>query len=139
MFRHQSDKVELTSAIEERDYVRTRKEYRLIENKGVQIIVPYGEMREKYAQIKQDLMENGLKPVQMKKYAPFTVSCHLPEDKIIEFAETIPLPFQKRKKQFDGDPGSGYYMLHPQCLEVYNEKMGLQIRNEKNVHYPLVY
>lgn len=132
LFQHQNDKTELTAAIDERDYSRTRKEYRLIENKGVPIIVPYGKFSEKYAQIKQDLMKNGLKPAQMKEYTPFTVTCLLPEEKIKEFAEVIPLPFQKRKKEKDGEQDSGYYMLHPQCMEAYTEKMGLQISNEKN-------
>ncbi len=130
LFQHQSDKAELTFAIKERDYAKTRKEYRLIENKGVQIIVPYGRMSGKYAQIKQDLVKNGLKPAQMKEYAPYTVTCLLPEEKIKEFAEAIPLPFQKRNTRDDGKINSGYYMLHPQCLEAYTAKMGLQIKDE---------
>lgn len=132
LFQHQSDKAELTFAIKERDYAKTRKEYRLIENKGVQIIVPYGRMSGKYAQIKQDLVKNGLKPAQMKEYAPYTVTCPLPEDIIRKFAEAIPLPYHKKKTNSEDDHGSGYYVLHPQCIENYTAKMGLQIRNENN-------
>ena len=134
----QIDKPELTAAIEERDYAKTRKEYRFIDTKGVQVIVPYGKTERDYSKIKEDLQMNGLKRTQMQEYAPYTVTCLLPLEKITQYAEAIPLPCKNRKKQEKKDH-SGYYMLHPQCLEYYTSKMGLQIKHENNEQLPFAY
>lgn len=130
LFEKQSDKQTLTKAIDERDYARTRKEYRLIESRGVQVIVPYGELEQNYIQIKDELLKEGLSRGQMRCLAPYTVTCTLPQDKIKAFAEPIPLPAKIRKRYAEYDAGSGYYMLHPQCLNTYTKQMGLQFMNE---------
>ena len=130
LFKNQCDKQALKDAIEERDYARTSKEYRLIESRGVQVIVPYGELEQDYQQIKDQLLKDGLSHGQMRFLAPYTVTCTLPQDRIKAFAEPIPLPAKIRKRYAEYDAASGYYMLHPQCLDAYTKQMGLQLLNE---------
>lgn len=129
LFRNQRDKQALTEAIDERDYARTRKEYRLIENKGVQVIVPYGELEQDYKQIRDELLKDGLSRTQMRFLAPYTVTCMLPQDRIKAFAEPIPLPARMRKNADHGG-SSGYYVLRTQCLRAYTAQMGLQPLND---------
>ena len=132
LFKKQSDKQTLTKAIEEQDYARTHKEYRLIESRGVQVIVPYGDLEQNYQYIKDELLKDGLSHGQMSCLAPYTVTCTLPEDKITAFAKPVPLPAKIRKRYIDRDGGSGYYVLRSQCLDVYSSQMGLQPISENN-------
>ena len=126
LFKNQCDKQELTEAIDERDYARTRKEYRLIESKGVQVIVPYGELERGYEQLRFDLLKNGISRSQMRDFAPYTVTCTLPQEKITTFAEAVPLPMRIRNRHDGDDLESGYYLLCPQSLKAYTPQMGLQ-------------
>lgn len=130
LFKNQCDKQALTEAIENRDYARTRKEYRLIESRGVQVIVPYGELEQNYQQIRDELLKEGLSHSQMRRLAPYTVTCTLAQDKIKAFAEPVPLPTRIRKRYAEYDASSGYYVLRPQCLNTYTKQMGLQIMSE---------
>ena len=122
LFRNQCDKQELIKAIDERDYARTKKEYRLIESRGVQVIVPYGKLAQNYEQIKRDLLKDGLSRANMRELAPYTVTCSLPSDTIEAFAESVPLPAKSNK--MENGRASGYFVLQKQCL--YTSKMGLQ-------------
>lgn len=124
LFRNQKDKQELTEAIEEQDYVRTSKEYCLIESKGVQVIVPYGQTAQNYEQIRNQLLVKGITSKQMREFAPYTVSCALPQDLINSFAESIPLVSRNKFKK--ADISSGYYVLRPQFQQNYSLHMGLQ-------------
>ena len=135
LFKGQKDKPELTEAIENRDYAKTRKEYRLIENRGVQVIVPYGAIAEKYEKIRRDLLEHGLVRAQMRELAPYTVTCTLPFEKLSSFAESVPLPNRIRTRLSDGDQDSGYYLLRAQCQKWYTSKMGLSIREDGHNWY----
>ena len=128
LFKDQRDKPELTEAIGNRDYAETRKEYRLIENRGVQVIVPYGAIAEKYAKIRLDLLEHGLGRAQMRELISYTVTCTVPKDRLSSFAEAVPLPRRNSFKNTDRE--SGYYLLNSQCEQWYKSSMGLQIRND---------
>ena len=128
LFKDQRDKPELTEAIGNRDYAETRKEYRLIENRGVQVIVPYGAIAEKYAKIRLDLLEHGLGRAQMRELISYTVTWTVPKDRLSSFAEAVPLP--RRNSFKDTDRESGYYLLNSQCEQWYKSSMGLQIRND---------
>ena len=126
LFNNQRDKQTLTTAIEERDYAKTRKEYRLIDNRGVQVIVPYGELIQNYEQIKRELLKDGISRAQMRCLAPYTVACTLPQDKIAAIAEPVPFPAKLRKGNSDHRDNSGYYVLRSQYVQLYTHNMGLQ-------------
>ena len=132
LFRNQQDKQSLSDAINERDYGRTQKEYCLIENNGVQVIVPYGKMEMNYDENSCQLLKEGLSRNQMRSLAPYTVTCTLPKDKVDRFAELVPLPEKNRNKNRVHDDGSGYYVLRPQCLNTYTSEMGLQPFKEES-------
>ena len=129
LFKNQCDKRALIEAINERNYVDTRKEYRLIESKGVQIIVPYEKLNQNYEQIKDELLKDGLSRSQMRSLAPYIVACTLPQEKIISFAEPVPLPEKIRKRYTSDALDSGYYVLRAQCLNTYTHQKGLQPLN----------
>ena len=126
LFKNQCDKQALTKAINERNYAGTSKEYRLIESRGIQVIVPYGDLKQNYAQIKDELLKDGLSHSQMRFLSPYTVTCTLPQNKITAFAEPVPLPVKNIKRYIDYDECSGYYVLRSQCLDTYSSQMGLQ-------------
>lgn len=132
LFKNQCDKQTLAEAIENRDYARTHKEYRLIESRGVQVIVPYGKSEQDYQRIKDELMKEGLSHGQMRSLAPYTVTCTLPQDKIISIAEPVPLPAKIRKRNETFDGNSGYYVLRSQCLDKYTSQMGLRPLNDNS-------
>ena len=60
----------------------------------------------------------------MREFAPYNVSCALPQDLINSFAESIPLVSRNKFKK--ADINSGYYVLRPQFQQNYSLHMGLQ-------------
>lgn len=123
LFRNAKDKTKLRKALENRSFADTDQAYRLIDNPGIRVVVPYAPLREEYDAIRNELGEKGITPLLMKKTAPFTVSCYH-ADQIEAWAEPVKFRIQGKISERD----SGYYILRPHCESYYqNTDMGLQI------------
>ena len=124
MFREAKDKKQLTAAIQNRSFSETDKEYQLIANQGIRVIVPYQKMQEDYRDICTQARQYGLTPALIKKAAPITVTVGISQkNKLEDIAEELFYCKQGRKTETKSD----FYILFPQNEDFYTEDMGLQL------------
>lgn len=125
LFReYAKDKEALTKAIEDRDYKETAREYRLIDNQGKKVIVPFGEKMQLYKDVRKELLGGNLAPKLVKKSAEITVNTF--EKDVEKYCEQAYYFDQKKKQKME----SGYYVLRTQYEYMYREDMGLQFEEE---------
>ena len=118
------DKKTLTKAMEERDYKKTEKEYKLIDNQGKKVIVPYGKKRDLYNQIRNEILSGNLTADLVKRAATITVNTF--EKNIEKYCEQA-YYFDRRTKQ---KLETGYYVLRTQYEYMYYEDRGLQFEEK---------
>ena len=123
IFEKDTDKKAIREAIKNRDYAEVDKEYKMIEDYGYPIIVPYGE---NYPAIRDEIKANGITPKLIRDAASITVTTTITKgNDIDDFAELFPL---KKRKGGSGD--KGYYLLRPEYEALYTPDMGLQLPEE---------
>ena len=121
VFSELQDKRELREALLDSDYAAAAQAYRLIDEKGVQVIVPYSGRMELFNSLRDEVRKTGVTPALMRRAAPITVSC-FEKDKLETYAERLP---------FAGNKGmSEYYVLpayeQEEIGKVYRPDMGFQ-------------
>lgn len=121
VFSKLKDKPALCAALRNKNYAETAQAYRMIENRGMQVVVPYIGQLKLYNLVKTEACAHGMTPRLMKLASPITVSCYA-DDALDSVAENIPYA----GKQED-DSTSPFYLLRPQYSQYYLENMGLQI------------
>lgn len=127
LFReYAKDKEALTKAIEDGDYKETAREYRLIDNQGKKVIVPFNEEAQLYKEVRKELLNGNLTPALVKKSAEITVNTF--EKDIEKYCEQVYYFDRKRKQKME----SGYYVLRTQYEYMYRKDMGLQFKEEEN-------
>lgn len=132
LFEGQADKASLRRALERRDFAETEKEYELIANKGLKVIVPIPrelseEGHKKYRAIRNEVLKNGITPSLMRQTAALTVTVPVYQlEKLEHCMERLEYAGRRR----EGGGKSGYYVLRPQHEEYYTKDMGLQIPEE---------
>lgn len=112
----------LTDAVRRCSYEEVSEHYRLIDDRAVQVIVPYEGERTLFDAIRQELQRaHCLTPQLLRAATPITVATFV-HARCERFAEPLLLPAKR------GEPprSSGYYLLRPQYEELYTEEMGLQ-------------
>lgn len=119
------DKESLTDAIENRNYEETAKEYKLIENQGEKVIVPFEGSYQLYKEVREELLAGKLTPELMKRAAEITVNTF--EKDIEKYCEQIYYFDRKMKQKVE----SNYYVLRTQYEYMYWEDMGLQFKIEE--------
>ena len=125
LFReYAKDKEALTKAIEDRDYKETAREYKLIDNQGKKVIVPFREKMQLYKDVRKELLSGNLTPELVKKSAEITVNTF--EKDVEKYCEQAYYFDRKRKQKME----SGYYVLRTQYEYMYREDMGLQFEEE---------
>lgn len=117
-----TDKNELRHAIELLEFAEVSKQYKLIDNKGVQVIVPYN--KELFDEITDEARTIGLSPALMKKAAPITVSCY-EVNKVKQYCEHFYL--RGRGRRFIGVESGWYALGNP---VFYNDRLGLDFETE---------
>lgn len=123
LFREQKDKNALMEAITDRDYLAVSREYRLIEQQGCQVIIPYAKEEKLFQTIREEVLTNGISGLVMRKTAGITVSVYEKQEILEQYAEQLCYP--KRKGQTV--VFSRYYLLRPQHYGLYSEDAGFQI------------
>lgn len=114
----EGDKEKLKRAIQERDYEKVKEEYKLIESKGVQVIVPWEDKMELFLSVREEYEKTGLTRELMKRVRPLTVSS-LAENQVKECC--IPLLFRTYGKE--SEVRTDWFLLGNR--ECYHEKLGL--------------
>lgn len=117
------DKAKLEKAVKDRSYEEVEKQYRLIDNRSVQVIIPYSEKREFFDTIRNEVLEQGITKKLMKDVSPITVSSYLSREQLLTLAEPIPYRLKGKRSEYESD----FYILRPQCEKLYTEDMGLQV------------
>ena len=125
LFReYAKDKEALAKAIEDRDYKETAREYKLIDNQGKKVIVPFREKMQLYEEVRKELLSGNFTPELVKRSAEITVNTF--EKDIEKYCEQAYYFDRKRKQKME----SGYYVLRTQYEYMYREDMGLQFEEE---------
>ncbi len=122
LFQEAKDKKALTDAILHCSFADTDREYQLISNQGVRVIVPYQGMPELYHEIRMQAETHGLTPGLIRKAAPITVTVGISRKDILEEIAQ-PLSFHHRGERRK----SLFYVLNRQFETCYTDDMGLQL------------
>ncbi len=114
----EGDKEKMKRALEDRDYRKVQEAYKLIEFRGVQVIVPWKEEMELFRSLREEYEKTGLTRDLIRRARPLTVSSFA-EDKVKECC--IPLFFRTYGRE--GEVQTDWYLLgNPKC---YHDKRGL--------------
>ena len=113
------DVPELRNAIVQEDFASTAAAYRLIQNGGIPVIVPYEGEKSLYDEICKELDRSGVTPELMRKARPITVSSF---DRAAIERYCIPLSCRSYEPDVLPQP-AGIYLLA--IHEFYKEKQGL--------------
>ena len=123
----------LIKAITEKDYREVDQNYRLIENQGVRVIVPYEGEQQLFDWLQEELRRTGeITPTLMQQAAPITISCY--DEKLLShWAEELLLPM-RRCEGGKTDRRSGWYLLsEKECYD--SKKLGLQLGQERELFW----
>ncbi len=129
LFADQADKAALRRALQRRDFAETEKEYELISNKGMKVIIPIPreisvEQHRKYQEMTEEARENGITPLLMREAASLTVTVpKYQQEKLDYYMEWLPYAGKDHER-------SEYYVLRRQYEEHYTRDMGLQLPEE---------
>ena len=109
----------LEKALAERDFPVVSQTYRLIEQQGVQIIVPYQKQKVLYETMRIEALKSGLTKSLLRRAAPLTVTCYNRE-----LVEQICEPLFFAGKNHSEISESPYYVVLSGQEDCYDEKMG---------------
>ena len=112
------DKEKLKQAIQNRDYEAVQKEYRLIESKGVQVIVPWKDEMDLFFSVQEEYEKTGLTKELIKRARPLTVSSFAEN----QVKECCILLFFRTYGQ-ESEVKTDWYLLGNR--KCYHEKLGL--------------
>lgn len=116
-FTQSKQNQKLETALQQKDYPQTAKEYRLIKENGVRLIVPWKGARELFDQIWKAAEDGAILAVHLHEAAPITISCFDEED---VRACATPLTIRKGRKVAE----TGYFILNTGFESRYNPVMG---------------
>lgn len=128
LFAGQADKASLRRALEREDFAETEKEYELIADKGLKVIVPIprevsAEECENFKEIRKEAV-SGITPSRMREWASLTVTVPAYQQEELEYyMEWLPFAGKDREQ-------SRYYVLRRQYEKYYTWDMGLQLPQE---------
>lgn len=112
------DKEKMKRALEDQDYQKVQEAYKLIESRGVQVIVSWKDEVELFRSLQEEYKKTGLTQDLIRRARPLTVSSFA-EDKVKECC--IPLFFRTYGRE--SEVQTDWYLLgNPEC---YHEKLGL--------------
>ena len=121
LFRNAKDKKALTEAIRDRRFAEVAQAYRLIDNRGVQVIVPDPAEQALYRRVCESARTHGVTPKLLHEAAGLLVTVHRPE-LLEQFAEPLYYPPKHGVRK-----EAGVYILRAQYEAYYTEDMGLQL------------
>lgn len=126
LFQKLKGSSELDSAIKAQDYALVEKNYRIIKNDGVQVLVPYEPENKMFEQLKEEALNHGVTAKWMSEAAPLCVTVY-PDASFSCYAEQ--LCFAAKRKEDPAQP-SGYWVL---CRkEDYHMDTGVQQKNNSD-------
>lgn len=113
------DKKELRNAIRQLDYQKAASEYKIINNNGSSVIVPYSGNMELFGKIKEEALKHGITSKLLGEARPITVNS-FDTAGVEKYCERLP-QFDFRGRSIE--PGSNCFLLD--LHECYDDKTGL--------------
>ena len=125
----EGDKRALRQAVEAEDFPEVQKAYQIIENTGLQVVVPCPGEEKLYQEVEKRHEKEGLTPALMRLAGPITVSS-FQRDLVRQYC--VPLYYR------DWEHGgmaveTGYYLLG--IPDGYDRKQGLVLENDRFFAY----
>lgn len=120
LFSENHSKEKLQKALEQQCYSQVAKEYRLVSDRGIQLIVPWDGAAALFAEIEEAGRNNAVDMPLLRKAAPITITCF--ESKNIQkFASPL---CRKRRGQIEE---TGTYIVNPGFHNCYDSRRGLKL------------
>lgn len=120
LFSENHSRRNLQQALERQCYSRVAQEYRLIPNRGIQLIVPWDGAAALFAEIEEAGRNNAVDMQLLRKAAPITITCF---DKETVKAFASPL-CRKRRGEIEQ---TGTYIVNPGFENCYDSRWGLRL------------
>lgn len=130
IFNEAKGKKGLDNALIYKDYLKVAREYKLITDDGVRLIVPWSREACLFDEIKAELETNGLTAEIIRKSAKITVAC-FEKDWVEQHAEKLYF----HRKHYGEKIESGYYILNVGQEKYYDEMMGLKLEDVEAEDY----
>lgn len=127
--KNPSDKEKLTKAISQMDFEEVENQYRLINNAGVSVLVPYQEHLDLFTTLAKEAVKKGITPAWIAKAAPITVTSYQ-TDKLSELCERAMLRTAHGKV-----PSQGWYIMNDR--KFYDNNSGLKFDDESSLEFIL--
>lgn len=132
LFDSAKEKSALKYAIDGVNFAEVDNQYKLINNNGIQVIVPYSNKMELYNSVCEEARSDGITPSLIKRAASITVTVNtrLNDD-------TLDTVFEKTyyRKCIDGRRiQTNFYLLSSQYANFYTDDMGLQLPNHVEIN-----
>lgn len=127
LLQNAKDKDELDKALRREDYEAAEQAYKLIQNQGVQVVVPYpyreaGDTEPLFERICRQARQGGVTPALIRQAAPITVSCYR-EDLVRQHCEQVP----RQKRRAEDHIESDFYLLATGHESCYLPDTGLRL------------
>lgn len=121
LFRKLKGADKLSEAIKAQDYAGVEKNYRIIKNDGVQMLVSYEPENEMFEKLKEEALEHGVTAEWMRKAVPLCVTVYANDD-FNRYAEQLYFAGNRETVQ-----PSGYWVLRKK--EDYHMDTGVQLKD----------
>lgn len=121
LFRKLKGADKLSEAIKAQDYAGVEKNYRIIKNDGVQMLVSYEPENEMFEKLKEEALEHGVTAEWMRKAVPLCVTVYASDD-FNRYAEQLYFAGNREAVQ-----PSGYWVLRKK--EDYHMDTGVQLKD----------
>lgn len=95
-------KPELQDAIKRQHFVEVAKEYRIIDEDTINVLVPYPAALEKYESLADEVRESGLTSKWIRKAQPYTISLFRPKERDIvwDYLEKVSITHKMKSEQW---------------------------------------
>ena len=123
LLRGAKEKSELRKAIDEKNYAAVSASYRLIENQGVKVIVPWDGEKELFESVRQEALKTGVTASLLHRAAPITVTTFNKET-VKKHAENLKFARRRGGEAIESD----VYILNKGHENCYDARLGLQFR-----------
>lgn len=113
---------ELTEAVTAVDFVRVAKEYRLIDQSAIQVLVPYTPHMDLFEELGRQQDEEGINAKWIRRAQGLAVGVYRPTPDHPAWGVLIPAKLRYGKGTSDE-----WFILEDQNSDLYNDVMGLQL------------
>lgn len=124
----ETQSTELTSALNEKDFVRVAKEYRLIDQTAIQVLVPYSPYLDLFVELQREQDKQGISVKWIRRAQGLTVNIFRPKHDHPAWEVLIPAKLHYGKGVSDE-----WFMLEDRTQQLYDDVMGLRLPQSQQI------